>query len=63
MKYKVELQGVYLKEAVRLLKENRTVFYTYEIGKPMYLLTEDVLATTIYKEAIYLTPCSFVEKK
>lgn len=61
MKYKVELQQITLKDAVDLM-DNSTVFYTYAIGRPIFLLDNESLATSIRKKAIYLTPCSYVEK-
>lgn len=63
MKYKVELEEVSLKDAVKLIKENKTVFYTYGIGKPIYSLDDNAVATSILSNAIYLTPCSFVNVK
>lgn len=61
MKYKVELEEISLEEAVGLIDQNLTVFYTYGIGKPIWLLDEESLLLSIKNKAIYLTPDSFVE--
>lgn len=62
MKYNVQLEQIDLKEAVNLLLDDMSVFYTYQIGKPIYKLTDTSLAISIKRNAIYLTPCSFVEE-
>ncbi len=61
MKYKVELEQIGLDEAVGLIDKNLTVFYTYGIGKPIWILDEESLLVSIKNKAIYLTPGSFVE--
>lgn len=62
MKYQVELAEVDLKQAVEIMELNLTVFYTYDIGKPIHLLDRKSLSTAIRHDAIFLTPSSFVEK-
>lgn len=60
MNYQVKLKRIDLKEAVRVM-DRFTVFYSYDIGKGVFLLDKESLPTAIEGDALYLTPYGWLE--
>lgn len=60
MNYQVKLKEIDLNEAVRIM-DRFTVFYSYEVGKAIFLLDTESLPASIRGNAIYLTPYGWLE--
>ena len=60
MRYKFYLKAIPLKEALELMVNNRTVFYSYSTNKPIWTLTEDCLSAAIRNDAMFFTPDSML---
>ena len=60
MRYKCYLRAIPLKEALELMENNRTVFYSYSVNKPIWALTEDCLSAAIRNDAKFFTTDSML---
>ena len=60
MRYKCYLKSISLKEALELMENNRTVFYSYSANKPIWALTEDCLSNAIRGDAMFFTTDSML---
>lgn len=55
MRYKFYLKTIPLKEALELMENRRTVFYSYSANKPVWTLTKDCLSAAIRGDAMFFT--------
>ena len=55
MRYKCYLKEISLKEALELMEDNRTVFYSYSVNKPIWTLAKDCLSAAIRNDAKFFT--------
>lgn len=60
MRYKFYLKAIPLKEALELMENHRTVFYSYSTNKPIWTLTEDCLSAAIRNDAMFFTTDSML---
>ena len=60
MRYKCYLKAIPLKESLDLMDNNRTVFYSYSVNKPIWALTEDCLSAAIRNDAMFFTTDSML---
>lgn len=57
------MREVELEKAVQLLDKGLTVFYSYDIGKHVWVFEESCIKTAILSKARFFTPCSFLEEE
>ena len=62
MRYKCYLKAIPLKEALELMEDSRTVFYSYSLKTPIWSLSEDCLSAAIRNDALYFTTDSRLEE-
>lgn len=60
MRYKCYLKAITLKEALELMENSRTVFYSYSVNEPIWELTEDCLSVAIRNDAMFFTTDSML---
>lgn len=60
MRYKFYLKEITLKEALDIMENHRTVFYSYSVNKPIWSLTEDCLSAAIRNDAKFFTTDSML---
>ena len=60
MRYKCYLKSISLKEALQLMENNKTVFYSYSADKPIWAFTEDCLSAAIKGDAMFFTTDSML---